>query len=47
MKKMLLSVLTLFFFCQISFAQNFITTWLTFDGTIPFNATTTGTVAYT
>lgn len=47
MKTKLCFVLPLLILWQISLAQNFITTWLTFDGTIPFNATTTGTVAYT
>ncbi len=35
--------------CQLSFAQDFITKWITFNGAtqISFNAVTTGTVSYT
>jgi surface protein len=49
MKKSLLLFVQLFFVCQTSFSQDFITTWLTQgeSTSISFAATTTGTVAYT
>lgn len=49
MKRTLLLIINLFFFCQITFAQNFITTWQLVNGStaISFGVVTEGSVSYT